>query len=135
MTTNINTTSGTGSSVRNLAGRTTIAGLFHERADAERAITDLKDAGFSPDQIGVAMRDRTAQGELVEETGTKAAQGATSGALGGGLLGGVVGFLVGIGALAIPGIGPVVAGGMLASALGMGGGTALAQSKDPLGKV
>ncbi len=127
-TTNDNThsSSGSGQSVRNLSGRSTIAGLFHEREGAERAINDLKDAGFAADQIGVAMRDRTAQGELAEDTGTKAAQGATSGALGGGLLGGVVGFLVGVGALAIPGVGPVVAGGMLASALGMGGGTALA---------
>jgi len=123
---NTNSSSGSGQSVRNLSGRSTIAGLFHEREGAERAINDLKDAGFAADQIGVAMRDRTAQGELAEDTGTKAAQGATSGALGGGLLGGVVGFLVGVGALAIPGVGPVVAGGMLASALGMGGGTALA---------
>ena len=66
------------------------------------------------------MRDRTAQGELVEGTGTRAAEGATTGALGG-LLGGLIGFLLGIGALAIPGIGPVVAGGALATAFGLGG--------------
>jgi hypothetical protein len=120
-TTNVNV-----APARDLTGRTTVAGLFREREAAERAINDLKDAGFSGDQIGVAMRDRTAQGELVEDTGTKAAEGATTGALGGGLLGGLVGFLVGIGALAIPGIGPVVAGGALASAFGLGGGTAVA---------
>lgn len=111
---------------RDLTGRSTVAGLFRDRDDAEQAINELKDAGFRPEDVGVAMRDPTAQGELAEDTGTKAAQGATSGALGGGLLGGIVGFLVGIGALAIPGVGPVVAGGMLASALGLGGGTALA---------
>jgi hypothetical protein len=121
VTTNVNVTSG-----RDLTGRTTIAGLFAEREAAERAINDLKDAGFAGDQIGVAMRDRTAQGELAEDTGTKAAEGATTGALGGGVLGGLVGFLVGIGALAIPGIGPVVAGGALATAFGLGGGTAVA---------
>ena len=109
-----------------MSGRKTVAGLFQNRADAERAIGELKDLGITGDQIGVAMRDERAQGELAEGTGTKAADAATSGALGGGLLGGVLGFLVGAGALAIPGIGPVVAGGMLASALGLAGGTAVA---------
>ena len=106
--------------------RQSVAASFADRDEAERAINALKDAGFGADQIGVALRDRTAQGELVEDTGTKAAEGATSGALGGGLLGGIVGWLVGIGALAIPGIGPVVAGGALATALGIAGGTAAA---------
>ena len=108
------------------SGRQTVAATFDDRADAERAINALKDAGYSSDQIGVALRDRTEQGALVEDTGTHAAEGATSGALGGGLLGGLVGFLVGMGALAIPGIGPVVAGGVLASTFGLAGGTALA---------
>jgi len=107
-------------------GRETIAAIFEDRADAERAINALKDDGFSADQIGVALRDRTAQGELVEDTGTNVAGGATAGLLGGGLLGGLVGFLVGIGALAIPGIGPVIAGGVLATAFGVAGGTAVA---------
>ena len=106
--------------------RQTVAATFDDRSEAERAINALKDAGFDRDQIGVALRDRTAQGDLMEDTGTKAAEGAASGALGGGLLGGIVGFLVGVGALAIPGIGPVVAGGALASALGIAGGTAAA---------
>jgi hypothetical protein len=107
-------------------GRKVVAAVFDDRADAERAINGLRDAGFPPDRIGVALRDRTEQGELVEETGTKAAEGAATGALGGGLLGGLVGLLVGLGALAIPGIGPVVAGGALASAFGLAGGTAVA---------
>jgi hypothetical protein len=87
---------------------------------------DLKNAGFSGSDIGIAMRDRNAQGELVQDTGTHAAEGAVSGALAGGALGGIVGFLIGAGALAIPGLGPVVAGGMLASAFGLAGGTAVA---------
>ena len=107
-------------------GRSTVAAIFEDHRDAERAINALKDAGFSGDQIGVALRDRNAQGRLVEDTGTHVAEGAVSGAVGGGLLGGLVGFLVGIGALAIPGIGPVIAGGALASALGVAGGTAAA---------
>ncbi|HXI17418.1 MAG TPA: general stress protein, partial [Chloroflexota bacterium] len=128
MTTNVNVNAGSGGArqARDLTGRSTIAGLFTDRADAERAINDLKAAGFSADSVGVAMRDRTEQNQLVEDTGTHAGAGAVSGALGGGLLGGVVGFLVGVGALAIPGIGPVIAGGALASAFGLAGGTAVA---------
>src|SRR5438067_4654693 len=125
-TTNINVSRSEGSQPRDMTGRTTIAGLFPDRMSAERAILDLKDAGFSGSQIGVAMRDRTEQGKVVEQTGTQAAEGAVTGAVGGGLLGGLVGFLVGVGALAIPGIGPVVAGGALASAFGVAGGTAVA---------
>lgn len=113
-------------SARDLAGRTTVAGLFRDRHDAERAIEALRDAGFTREQIGIAMRDRTAQGEVVEETGTHAAGGAATGIVGGGLLGALAGFLVATGALAIPGIGPVVAGGVLASTFGIVGGTAVA---------
>src|SRR5687768_17974325 len=123
---NVNVGAGRASSARDTTGRSTVAGLFHDRNHAEMAINELRDSGFSADSVGVAMRDRTAQNQLIEDTGSKAAEGATTGALGGGLLGGVVGFLVGVGALAIPGIGPVVAGGMLASALGVAGGTAAA---------
>jgi len=122
VTTNVNVTS----TPRDMTGRKAVAGLFETREEAERAIGELKGLGISGDQIGVAMHDQSAQGALAKETGTKAAEGATSGVVGGGLLGGVLGFLVGAGALAIPGIGPVVAGGMLASALGLAGGTAVA---------
>jgi hypothetical protein len=113
--------------MRDLGGRSTVAAIFQDRTQAERAIDALRAAGFAGDQIGVALRDRRETGELVEDTGTNAVEGAVSGALGGGLLGGVAGFLVGlISALAIPGIGPIVAGGALASALGAAGGTAVA---------
>jgi hypothetical protein len=111
---------------RDIAGRRTVVGVFDDREDAERAIRDLKDAGFSGDQIGIAMRDRNVQGELVEDTGTHAAEGAVTGAVSGGILGGLAGLLIGIGALAIPGIGPVVAGGALATAFGTAAGTAVA---------
>ncbi len=95
----------------------TVVGLFKNQIDAERAIERLKDTGFSENQIGVAMRDRQRQEELVEGTGTQAAEGATTGAIGGGVLGGVIGLLAGVGALAIPGVGPIIAGGALASTL------------------
>jgi len=95
----------------------TVVGLFKNQVDAERAIQRLKQEGFTEKQIGVAMRDRGQQKELIEGTGTQAAEGAATGAIGGGVLGGVIGLLAGVGALAIPGVGPIIAGGALASTL------------------
>src|SRR6476469_975872 len=92
----------------------TVVGLFARRRDAEAAIRDLKAAGFRDDQIGVALQDREAQGELLESTGAKEAQGAAVGALSGGLVGGLIGLL---GSLLVPGVGPIIVGGVLASAL------------------
>jgi hypothetical protein len=97
--------------------RNTVIGLFQDVPDARRAIDRLKDYGFPDEKIGVAMRDRTQQEEMRADTGTKAVQGAASGAVGGGLVGGVIGLLAGVGAIAIPGIGPIIAGGVLGSTL------------------
>jgi Heat induced stress protein YflT len=95
----------------------TVVGMFGAQPSAERAIQSLKAAGFSEQQIGVAVRDRTQQEAMTEATGTQAAEGAATGAMSGGVVGGVIGLLAGVGALAIPGIGPVIAGGALASTL------------------
>jgi hypothetical protein len=95
----------------------TVVGLFAEQSAAERGIEALKAAGFSEQEIGVAVRDKQQQKDLTEGTGTQAAEGAAKGAMGGGVLGGLVGLLTGVGALAIPGIGPIIAGGALASTL------------------
>ena len=95
----------------------TVVGLFPDQPAAERGIQALKAAGFSEQQIGVALRDREQQQALTETTGTQAAEGAATGAVGGGVLGGIVGLLAGVGALAIPGIGPIIAGGGLTSTL------------------
>ena len=95
----------------------TVVGLFADLPAAERGIEGLKAAGFSEQQIGVAVRDKQQQQDLTEGTGTQAAEGATTGAVSGGVLGGLVGLLAGVGALAIPGIGPIIAGGALASTL------------------
>lgn len=103
-----------------------VVALFPEREAAENAIRALQDAGFSRESIGVATRDRSPEGRLLDDGESKAAEGAATGALSGGVLGGVLGLLVGVGALAIPGVGPVIAGGALASALGIAGGTAVA---------
>ena len=110
---------------RDLSGRQTIAGLFADRRNADRAVDELKKAGFTDAQIGVVMRD-SIDGHPKDEHSkeTHAAEGALTGALGGGVLGGVAGYLVAIGALTIPGIGAVLAGGALAEAIGVVAGTA-----------
>ena len=95
----------------------TVVGLFRRQPEAEQAIRNLKDAGFADDKIGVIMQDRDRQQKLSEETGTLAGEAAATGAISGGVVGGVLGLLAGVGALVIPGIGPIIAGGALASTL------------------
>jgi hypothetical protein len=100
----------------------TVVGLFPRRHDAEAAIRDLKAAGFRDDQVGLALQDKEQQGDLLESTGAKEAQGAAAGAVSGGLVGGLIGLL---GSLLVPGVGPIVVGGVLASTLtGVGIGAA-----------
>nr|PZN26536.1 MAG: hypothetical protein DIU80_13240 [Chloroflexota bacterium] len=103
----------------------TVAGLFDRPEQVDRAIRDLQANGVSRDDIGVVATD--ARGEFANRVGgeTKIEEGAGAGAIGGGVLGGVLGALVGVGALAIPGIGPVIAAGPLAAALGSAGAGAL----------
>ncbi len=97
--------------------RTTAVGLFDDTDRARDAINALKDAGFRADDIGLLMQDRGAARELAHETGTHAGEGAATGLVAGGILGGLGGWLVGIGALAIPGVGPFIAAGALGAAL------------------
>lgn len=98
--------------------RTTVVGVFHDRDQADTAIQELQRAGFADDDIGYAIRNGGAAGpdgagDLTTEETT--AGGAATGALTGGLLGGLIGAAA---ALLVPGVGPVIAGGILASALG-----------------
>jgi hypothetical protein len=89
----------------------TVVGLFGERSRAEAAIRELKRDGFTEEQIGVATEDRNDPHDS-----------AAAGAVSGGLLGGLIGLL---GSLLIPGLGPIVVGGVLASTLtGAGVGAA-----------
>ncbi|MDZ7969439.1 MAG: general stress protein [Nostoc sp. DedSLP03] len=98
-------------------------GVFSHRRDAEAAITELRDAGFSLNQVSIIAKDTTGHGiggvdvDRNVDTGNKADDGAKAGAATGGVLGGLTGLLVGLGTLAIPGIGPVIAGGAVATAL------------------
>src|SRR5947209_4433650 len=93
----------------------TVVGLFDTRDRAQAAIEQLRSMGIDSNKISVVMRSREEAQDLATDTGV--AGGAVTGAVGGGVLGGLAGLLVGIGALAIPGIGPVVAGGWLATTL------------------
>ena len=105
----------------NTTGRT-VVGLFRDRADAEQAISNLKEAGFTRDQVGIAIKDRGEQRELADSTDTTPAKGAAAGAVTGGLVGGIIGLL---GSLLVPGLGPIVVGGVLESVLvGAGAGAA-----------
>lgn len=94
-----------------------VVGLFQEIRQAEPAIRQLKQEGFSDNQIGVLMQDPERQQELLDTTGDRVSKAAAGGAVGGGVAGGVLGLLAGVGALAIPGVGPIIAGGALASTL------------------
>ncbi|MDZ8260228.1 general stress protein [Nostoc sp. ChiQUE01b] len=98
-------------------------GVFSHRRDAEVAITELRDAGFSLNQVSIIAKDTDGHGiggvgvDRNVGTGNKADDGAKAGAATGGVLGGLTGLLVGLGTLAIPGIGPVIAGGAVATTL------------------
>jgi len=91
------------------------------------AIVDrLKTAGFSPNDISVLFPDKAGTKDFAHEQHTKAPEGAVTGAGTGGVLGGALGWLVGIGALAIPGVGPFIAAGPILAALsGAAAGAAL----------
>lgn len=93
---------------------------------AEAIVDDLKDAGFSSNDISVLMQDRRGTREFATEHSTKAPEGATTGGVAGMGIGAGLGWLVGIGTLAIPGLGPFIAAGPIMAALGgaaVGGAT------------
>lgn len=84
---------------------------------AETIITRLQKAGISTSNISVLMPDRSGSRDFAHEHNTKAPEGATIGVSAGGVTGGVLGLLAGIGALAIPGVGPFIAAGPIMAAL------------------
>ncbi|WP_068621898.1 YsnF/AvaK domain-containing protein [Paenibacillus tuaregi] len=94
-----------------------IVGVFRNEQEATNAIEELKRQGFRADDISIVAKDKRDVSAISDETGTKAPEGVATGAATGGILGGVTGLLAGLGALAIPGIGPIVAAGPIAAAL------------------
>jgi uncharacterized membrane protein len=96
-------------------------GVFNTRREAENALNELRNSGFSMDQVNVVNKnadgDEIAGVDVSNKAGNKADDGAVTGAVTGGALGGIGGLLVGLGALAIPGIGPVMLAGATATAI------------------
>lgn len=88
-----------------------VAGLFERRDAAEKAVDDLKEIGCDTDDISLLTRQD--DGDIVDQTESKAGEGAAVGAA----IGGVGGLLVGLGVLAVPGVGPLLAAGPLVAAL------------------
>jgi hypothetical protein len=87
-------------------------------AQAQNIVDRLKAANFSNNDISVLFPDKRGTKDFAHEQHTKAPEGATTGGVTGGILGGALGWLVGIGALAIPGVGPFIAAGPIMAALG-----------------
>jgi hypothetical protein len=86
-------------------------------AQAETIVKELKDEGFSYNDISVLFPDRAGTKHFAHEQHTKAPEGAIAGVGTGGMLGGTLGWLAGIGVLAIPGLGPFIAAGPIMTAL------------------
>ncbi len=100
-------------------------GIFSTHAQAEICINSLINANFSKDDISVLLTNPDTTRQMAIEKNTKAPEGATTGATTGGVVGGALGLLAGIGALAIPGLGPFIAAGPIMGALaGVGAGAA-----------
>ena len=87
------------------------------RGQADRIVDQLKAANFSNNDISVLFPDKGTTKDFAHEKNTKAPEGAVAGASTGGVVGGALGWIVGIGALAIPGVGPFIAAGPILAAL------------------
>jgi Heat induced stress protein YflT domain len=107
-----------------MAGKNTaVFGIYRSRSQAERAVETLEQAGFRSDDISVLLPDQQSSEEFAHEKNTKIPEGTTAGVATGGAIGGTLGLLAGIGALAIPGLGPFIAAGPIMGALaGVGAG-------------
>ncbi|MGH8001918.1 MAG: general stress protein [Brasilonema sp.] len=97
-------------------------GVFPSRREAEYALTELRDAGFPMNKVSIIAKDANHSGDIAgvetqERIGNKADEGAATGAVTGATLGGITGLLVGLGTLAIPGVGPILLAGEIATTL------------------
>jgi hypothetical protein len=110
-----------------MAGKkTAVFGIYKTRVQAEQSVDRLLAAGFSNDDISVLLPDNQGSKDFAHEKNTKAPEGTTTGVTTGGAIGGTLGLLAGIGALAIPGVGPLIAAGPIMGALaGLGVGGAV----------
>lgn len=107
-----------------MAGKNTaVYAIFPNRTAAEESVDRLLADGFRNEDISVLLQDNVGTKDFAHEKHTKAPEGTTAGVLAGGVIGGTIGVLAGIGVLAIPGLGPLIAAGPVIAALtGIGSG-------------
>ncbi len=94
-----------------------VFGIYSSRAAAEEAVDALRTAGFRNSDISALFPDNQGSKDFAHEKSTKAPEGTATGVASGAVVGGVLGWLAGIGALAIPGLGPFIAAGPIMAAL------------------
>jgi hypothetical protein len=87
------------------------------RTQADQIVDQLRSANFSNNDISALFADKGTTHDFAHEKNTKAPEGAVTGAGTGGVVGGALGWIAGIGALAIPGVGPFIAAGPIIAAL------------------
>src|SRR5216117_3265236 len=101
-----------------------VFGLHKTTSQVENTVDELKANGFRNTDISVLFPENVGTKDFAHKKDTKAPEGATAGASTGAVIGGALGWLAGIGALAIPGLGPFIAAGPIMAALagaGVGG--------------
>src|ERR1700726_4003702 len=101
-----------------------VFGLYTTRKQVENAMDEWKAQGFRNTDISVLLPENVGTKDFAHEKGTKAPEGIATGATSGAVIGGTLGWLAAIGALAIPGVGPLIAAGPIIAALtgvGVGG--------------
>src|SRR6201993_1895598 len=105
---------------------TAVFGIYRDRTQVERGVDSLVAAGFRTEDISVLLPENVGTKDFAHEKHTKVPEGTTAGATTGGVIGGTLGLLAGIGTLAIPGLGPLIAAGPIMAALaGLGAGGAV----------
>ena len=105
---------------------TAVFGIYRDRTGVENAVDVLRQENFRNTDISVLFPENQGTKDFAHEKNTKAPEGAATGAGSGAVLGGTLGWLTGIGALAIPGLGPFIAAGPIVAALaGVGVGGAI----------
>jgi len=110
-----------------VAGKNTaVFGIYRDRTSVENAVDVLRQENFRNTDISVLFPENQGTKDFAHKKNTKAPEGAATGAGSGAVIGGTLGWLTGIGALAIPGVGPFIAAGPIVAALaGVGVGGAI----------